>query len=87
MPSISYRDADDPEIADLARTIRARRSTGKLLNLDRMLLHSPPFARGWNSMFAAIRNELQVPRHLNELAIWYVFTGYVQAHGGTSCKR
>ena len=69
MPSISYRDADDPEIAELVRTIRARRSTGKLLNLDRMLLHSPPFAKGWNSMFAAIRNELQVPRHVNELAI------------------
>jgi alkylhydroperoxidase family enzyme len=34
-----------------------------------MLLHSPPFARGWNAMFAAIRNQLQVPRHINELAI------------------
>ncbi len=69
MPSIDYRDTDDPGIAELVATIRRRRSTGKLLNLDRMLLHSPPFARGWNSMFAAIRNELQVPRHVNELAI------------------
>jgi len=69
MPNIAYRNIDDPELADLVATIRARRSTGKLLNLDRMLLHSPPFARGWNAMFAAIRNQLQVPRHINELAI------------------
>ncbi|RZL87136.1 MAG: carboxymuconolactone decarboxylase family protein [Variovorax sp.] len=69
MPNIAYRDIADPELAELVATIRARRSTGKLLNLDRMLLHSPPFARGWNAMFAAIRNQLQVPRHINELAI------------------
>ena len=69
MPNIAYRNTDDPQLADLVATIRSRRSSGKLLNLDRMLLHSPPFARGWNSMFAAIRNQLQVPRHINELAI------------------
>ncbi|MDM0117039.1 carboxymuconolactone decarboxylase family protein [Variovorax sp. J22R133] len=69
MPNIDYCNVDDPEIAELVATIRKRRSTGKLLNLDRMLLHSPHFARGWNSMFAAIRNQLQVPRHINELAI------------------
>ena len=50
MPNIAYRDIDDPELSELVETIRARRSTGKLLNLDRMLLHSPPFARGWNAM-------------------------------------
>jgi len=69
MPAISYCNVDEPELADLVATIRARRSSGKLLNLDRMLLHSPPFARGWNAMFAAIRNQMQVPRHINELAI------------------
>jgi len=69
MPNIAYREIEDPELADVVAAIRARRSSGKLLNLDRMLLHSPPFARGWNSMFAAIRNQLQVPRHINELAI------------------
>jgi alkylhydroperoxidase family enzyme len=69
VPNIDYCNIDAPELADLVGTIRKRRSSGKLLNLDRMLLHSPPFARGWNAMFAAIRNELQVPRHINELAI------------------
>ena len=56
MPAIEYRNIDDPELADLVATIRSRRSSGKVLNLDRMLLHSPPFARGWNAMFAAIRS-------------------------------
>ena len=69
MPNIAYCNIDDPELAELLATIRARRSSGKLLNLDRMLLHSPPFARGWNAMFAAIRNQLKVPPHINELAI------------------
>ena len=36
MPAISYCNVDEPELADLVATIRARRSTGKLLNLDRM---------------------------------------------------
>ena len=31
---------------DLVNAIRARRPGGKLLNLDRMLLNSPAFARG-----------------------------------------
>jgi len=69
VPNIDYCNVDDPEIAELVSTIRNRRASGKLLNLDRMLLHSPAFARGWNSMFAAIRNQLQVPRHINELVI------------------
>ena len=61
MPAIPYCNTDSPELAELVATFRARRSSGKLLNLDRMLLHSPPFARGWNSMFAAIRNQLSLP--------------------------
>lgn len=70
MPRIDCRDTDDPAIAELADTIRRRRASGRLPNLDRTLLRGPPFARGWNAMFAAaIRNQLQVPRHVNELAI------------------
>ncbi len=47
---IPYRpDSDDAGPPDLVKAIRARRK-GKLLNLDRMLLHSPNFAKGWNSM-------------------------------------
>jgi len=55
--------------AALVNPIRARRTGGKLLNLDRILLHSPPFARGWNSMFGAIRTQLSLSPKLRELAI------------------
>lgn len=68
MPRIRYRDADDPAIAELVAAIRARRG-GKLLNLDRMLLVSPPYARGWNALLGAVRRELELPLRLRELAI------------------
>ena len=69
---IPYRpDSDDAGPPDLVKAIRARRK-GKLLNLDRMLLHSPNFAKGWNSMFAAIRNELSLQPKLREIAIMAV---------------
>ena len=59
----------DPAPSELVDSIRARRAGGKLLNLDRMLLHSPAFAKGWNGMFGAIRGQLTVPAKLRELAI------------------
>ena len=49
--------------------IRSRRPGGKLWNLDRMLLQSPNFAKGWNSMLAAIRSQLSLAPKLRELAI------------------
>jgi alkylhydroperoxidase family enzyme len=54
---------------ELVELIRARRANGALLNLDRMLLHSPGLARGWNGMFGAIRGQLSLPARLRELAI------------------
>ena len=62
-------DDDRAGPPELLKAIRARRSGGKLLNLDRMLLHSPNLAKGWNSMFGAIRGELTVSRKLRETAI------------------
>lgn len=54
---------------DLVESIKARRAGGKLLQLDRMLLHSPEFTRGWNAMFGAIRGKLALPGKLREIAI------------------
>jgi alkylhydroperoxidase family enzyme len=66
---IPYRpDNDQAGPPELVNAIRARRG-GKLLNLDRMLLQSPNFAKGWNAMFAAIRNQLSLKPNLRELAI------------------
>ncbi len=68
MPRIPYRREDDPEIASLVDSIKARRK-GKLINLDRMLLHSPPFAQGWNALLGAVRRDLALPPRVRELAI------------------
>jgi len=65
---IPYLPDDRAAPPELVNAIRARRG-GKLLNLDRMLLHSPNFAKGWNEMFAAIRNQLSLKGNLRELAI------------------
>ncbi len=62
-------DDDRAGPPDLLASIRSRRPGGKLLNLDRMLLHSPNFAKGWNGMFAAIRGQLSLPPKLRELSI------------------
>lgn len=61
-------DRPDQGESELVARIRARRG-GKLLNLDRMLLNSPPFARGWNTHLGAVRGELAVSLRLRELAI------------------
>jgi len=67
IPYLPDNDLAGP--ADLINSIRVRRTGGKLLNIDRILLHSPSFARGWNSMFGAIRNQLSLSPKLRELAI------------------
>lgn len=46
-----------------------RRRKGRLLNLDRMLLNSPPYAQGWNGFLGAVRNGLSLDARLRELAI------------------
>jgi alkylhydroperoxidase family enzyme len=72
---IPYRPAgDDAGPPELVQAIRARRKGGKLLNLDRMLLHSPNFAKGWNGMFGAIRNQLTLAPKLRETAIMAIGT-------------
>ena len=65
---------DDEQIGpkELVDAIRSRRPGGKLLNLDRILLYSPSFAKGWNGLFAAIRGQLAVPAKLRELSIMAV---------------
>jgi alkylhydroperoxidase family enzyme len=65
---IPYLPHDHDQPRELVEAIRARRG-GKLLNLDRMLLHSPPLAAGWNAHLRAVRSELAVPAQLRELAI------------------
>jgi len=49
--------AGPPEVVE---AIRARRPGGRLLRLDRMLLHSPALAQGWNDLLGAIRGKLSL---------------------------
>jgi alkylhydroperoxidase family enzyme len=69
---IPYLTDDQVGPPDLVNAIKSRRAGGKLLNLDRVLLHSPNFTKGWNTMFAAIRNQLSLPGKLRELAIMQI---------------
>jgi 4-carboxymuconolactone decarboxylase len=64
MARLSYQEPEG-EVAD---RIRARRG-GRLTDLDRMLLHNPAVADGWNSLLGAIRTGTALPGDLRELAI------------------
>jgi alkylhydroperoxidase family enzyme len=68
MARIPYADTENPAIAELAGQIRRERG-GKVLNLYRMLLHSPPVARGWLNLFTAIRQQAVLGGRYRELAI------------------
>jgi AhpD family alkylhydroperoxidase len=57
--------AEDGAIADL---LRARRG-GTLSALDRLLLHSPPVAEGWNALLGALRSGTTLPDDVRELII------------------
>lgn len=66
MIPILPEDLREPE--SLVAAIRARRG-GRLLKLDRMLLHSPPLAEGWNVFLGKVRSELSVPIQHRELVM------------------
>jgi len=68
MARIPYADTADTAIAELAEQIQRERG-GKVLNLYRMLLHSPPVARGWLNLFTAIRQQAKLGGRYRELAI------------------
>jgi len=69
MARIDYFDeSSNPESAPLANRIRAERG-GKVLNLYKMLLNSPPVAEGWLTFLTAIRQKCNLPGRYRELAI------------------
>ncbi|MDR3511947.1 MAG: carboxymuconolactone decarboxylase family protein [Caulobacteraceae bacterium] len=68
MPNIPYRTEFDGEAERVAAATRERRG-GRLLNLDRMLLHSPPLAEGWAHLFSRVRKGYRLSPLHRELAI------------------
>ncbi len=71
MPRIPYVTDEEAGDNPLVAAIRERRGGG-LLNLDRQLLHSLPFAEGWNALLGAVRTRLSVDAKLRELAMCVV---------------
>ncbi|EMC99037.1 hypothetical protein BAUCODRAFT_146023 [Baudoinia panamericana UAMH 10762] len=64
---------DDPEMESaedeaVVQRVKTRRG-GKLIALDKALLHAPPVADGWNSFLGAIRTKTTLPDSIRELAI------------------
>jgi alkylhydroperoxidase family enzyme len=68
MARIPYADENrDDEVKALAAQIRKER--GKMHNLYRMLLNSPPVARGWLNLLTAVRQQCKLPGRYREIAI------------------
>jgi AhpD family alkylhydroperoxidase len=67
MARIPYADPTRPDIAALAERITRERG-GRMLNLYRMLLNSPPVAEGWLTLFTAIRQKAKLADRYRELA-------------------
>ncbi|MEV2214161.1 carboxymuconolactone decarboxylase family protein [Streptomyces sp. NPDC050997] len=59
---------DTEGTGDIAHRIRDRRG-GALRPLDRMLLHSPQLADGWNSLLGAVRGRMELPADIRESVI------------------
>jgi alkylhydroperoxidase family enzyme len=65
---IPYQPLDLAEPKDIVDAVRKRRG-GTLINLDRMLLHSAPFARGWNAFLGEVRQNLSLDAKLKEIGM------------------
>jgi alkylhydroperoxidase family enzyme len=68
MPRVPYVPIDLTEPRDIVEAIRKRRG-GHLSNLDRVLLHSPELASGWNTFLGAVRNKLSLTSRLREIGM------------------
>jgi alkylhydroperoxidase family enzyme len=71
MARIPFIAADVKEPKALVDAVRARRG-GELLELDRLLLHSPALTEGWNFHLNQVRTKLSVDPKLRELAMCVV---------------
>jgi 4-carboxymuconolactone decarboxylase len=61
-------ERDHPELAELIAKIRSGRR-GKLLNVYKLLLHSPPLAASWFEHVSAVRWQTRLDGRLREIVI------------------
>jgi alkylhydroperoxidase family enzyme len=52
----------------IVTSVKERRG-GKLIELDKALLHAPPIAGGWNAFLKAVRTQNSLPDSVREIAI------------------
>jgi alkylhydroperoxidase family enzyme len=62
------QEQDHPELAELIAKIKGGRQ-GRLLNLYKVLLHSPPLAEAWLNMVGAVRWSTELDGALREIVI------------------
>ena len=67
MARIPYADENQEEVEPLASRIRKER--GRMSNLYRLLLNSPPVARGWLDLLTAVRQQCKLPARYREICI------------------
>ena len=61
-------EKDHPELSDFIAKLRSARG-GRLLNIYRMMLHSPAIASGWFEMNQAVRYQTEVDGQSREMAV------------------
>jgi len=66
MAKLSFISDNDIGSSEIAERILARRG-GKLLQIDRIMLHSPVYAGGWNTFLGAINKDLVIGPKLREM--------------------
>lgn len=64
-------EQDHPELSDVIARIRGARG-GRLLNIYRMVLHSPPIAGAWLDFNSAVRFETDLDGQTRELSVMRV---------------
>ena len=68
MSRVPYLDGSDPALADVSARISAGRR-GKLINVYRLLLHSPALAQTWFEHLNAVRWKTGLTGRLREIVI------------------
>ena len=92
MARVSLIDEENhPELSEIIGKLRGARG-GRLLNIYRMMLHSPELARGWFELNQAVRYRTEIDGQSRELAVMRVAilngVDYIlRAHGGVRRLR
>ncbi|KRB79441.1 hypothetical protein ASE00_20260 [Sphingomonas sp. Root710] len=71
MSRIALRTENELALDPLASAVRQRRG-GHLLRMDRLMLHSPIFTRGWNDFSRMLTGGLSLPDRLSQFVMCVV---------------